>query len=129
METFDNIIDPARYDSTQQNAKAAYISTLQRQGQRICRGIVVGQAAVAAKRSLAVLQAVKLTLDVADTNYTSLGCPNNTCPSNLQAADYVKLGSYLKDRYAASYECGQSECVGLCMTSVQVTSMFLIPGY
>lgn len=86
----------------------------------MCLNILTGELAVTAKRSLVVLQAVKLTLDNSDTNFTSLGCPSNSCPNNLQAADYVRLGASLKASFGSSYTCGTAECIGACVTSSQV---------
>ena len=125
IATFQNIIDPSRYDNTQQNAKQSFRTSLRRQGQRMCLNILTGETAVIATTTLSVSQAVKLTLNEADSKYTTIGCPDGSCPSQISGPDYVKLGSTLKARYANPYTCGSDECLGLCMTSSQVERLYL----
>ena len=96
-------------------AKQAYLSSASRQTQRMCLGKLPGEDASIAKRTLATLQSVQLSLSASESNWTKLGCDDCTTKPS-----YVDLRE-LKTQFGQEYSCGSEQCTGACVASFQVS--------
>ena len=81
-------------------------------------GILAGEDAIHAKRSLAVLTSVKLSFANSEANWTEVGC--SSCTPAQAFIDFQGL----KTIYGQEYTCGDSNCIGACVAAIQVNVLF-----
>jgi len=115
LTSFDNLILATRYDSNTQTAKSVFRSTASRQTQRMCLGMLAGEAAGVVERTLANLQSVQLTLSETEANWTQLGC--SSCGNGVKPS-YIDISGF-KNNYGSPKTGGSQQYQGLCLSSIQ----------